>query len=335
MSRDRVLITGANGFVGQHLCAHLSDAGRKVTACVRPSGASRWKRPAGDVLTTYVADFAQYDRWPELLRDVDAIVHLAARVHVMNDRSADPLAEFRRVNVDAMSALAEHAARAGVRRFVYVSSIKVNGEATGQGEFCADDAPAFVEPYGQSKWEAEQRLAQIAAACAMEWVVVRPTLVYGPGVRGNFLSLMRCIARGFPLPLGATSNRRSLVSVYNLVDLLVTALDHPAAAGQRFLVKDAEDLSTGELVRRIGHALHRRTRLLPVPGPWLLHTARLLHKEQAMQRLLGSLVVNIDKTSDLLQWRAPMSLDCALAHTCEWFQEISAVRPLLLKGAHR
>lgn len=242
-----------------------------------------------------VADLAAYERWPELLADVDAVVHLAARVHVMRDRSADPLSEFRKVNVHAAAALAAQAARAGVRRFLYVSSIKVNGEATPVGEFHADDPPGYVDPYGQSKWEAEQSLEEVAAAAGMDWLVVRPTLVYGPGVQGNFLSLLRCVHRGLPLPLGRVRNRRSLVSVYNLVDLLARAIDHPAAAGQRLLVKDAERCVDRRVGRSHGTCLRSRTPSAPVPTSLLSHSAKLLRQEGVAQRLFGSLVVNTDK----------------------------------------
>lgn len=324
MTRNRILVTGANGFIGQHLCDHLATAGRKVTACVRPHAIMPAGMQGDDFRVAHVPDLSSFEGWPELLAEVDTVIHLAARVHVMHDYAADPLTEFRKVNVVATSVLAEHAARANVRRFLYLSSIKVNGEATPHGEFRADDRPGFLDPYGQSKWEAEQKLEEVAARSAMEWVVVRPTLVYGPDVRGNFLSLLRCIHRGFPLPLGEIRNRRSLVSVYNLVDLLTTAIDHPAAAGQIFLVKDPEDVSTGELVRRIAKILRKKPRLLSVPASLLVGSAKLLRQEKVVQRLLGSLVVNTDKNFELLEWRASMSLDCALAKTCCWYQDAAA-----------
>lgn len=321
MTRDRILVTGANGFIGQHLCAHLAATGRKVTACIRPNA----KMPALDNLRiAHVTDLASYGSWPELLADVDAVIHLAARVHVMRDRSADPLAEFRKVNVVTTAVVAEQSKRSGVRRLLYVSSIKVNGEATPEGEFRADDAPAYADAYGQSKWEAEQKIREIVAASGLEWLVVRPTLVYGPGVRGNFLSLLGYVQRGLPLPFGEVRNRRSLVSVYNLIDLLTRAIDHPAAAGQIFLVKDAEDLSTGELISRVAGAFHKTPRLFPIPVPLLVWAAKLLGQEQVVQRVFGSLVVNTEKTADLLGWKAPVSLDCALARTCSWFETSAA-----------
>jgi nucleoside-diphosphate-sugar epimerase len=325
MIRNRVLVTGANGFVGRHLCTHLAAIGRQVTACVRhPEGLEGVQ--SEHIETAEVPDLTTYEDWPDLLADVDAIVHLAARVHVMHDRSSDPLAEFRRVNVATTSTLADQAARAGVRRFIYVSSIKVNGEETTSGEFHADDLPGYRDPYGQSKWEAEQRVEDIGAASGLEWVVIRPTLVFGPGVRGNFLSLMRCIHRGLPIPLGSVRNQRSLVSVYNLADLIATAIDHPAAAGQRFLVKDPEDLSTRELICRIAKGLQCRPRLLSVHSALLVRSAELFGQRDKIQRLIGSLVVNTDKTAALLQWNAPKSLDSALADTCAWFKSTSPIK---------
>ena len=184
MTRQRVLITGANGFIGQHLCSHFVASGRHVTACVRQNSSSPTAN-AESLRTVEVADIAAFDRWTEVLSDVDVIIHLAARVHVMNEQLANPLEEFRRVNVDSTVALAEQALRAGVRRFIYLSSIKVNGESTSLQNFCADDLPNPVDAYGQSKWEAEQRLEQIATETNMEWLVIRPTLVYGPGVRAT------------------------------------------------------------------------------------------------------------------------------------------------------
>jgi nucleoside-diphosphate-sugar epimerase len=328
MIGNRILITGANGFIGHHLCDHLASAGREVTACIRPDATMPSVTRGENLRVVHIPDLADAARWRELLAEVDSVIHLAARVHVMQDRSADPLAEFRRVNVVGTSVLAEQAARAGIRRFLYLSSIKVNGEATPNGEFHADDQPGFLDPYGQSKWEAEQRLEEIAANSTMEWLVVRPTLVYGPGVRGNFLSLLGLIHRGFPLPLGQVKNRRSLVSVYNLVDLLAKAIDHPAAAGQRFLVKDAEDVSTGELVRRIAKALDRRPRLLSVPSSVLVRSSKLLRQEKVVRRLLDSLVVNTEKTTERLDWKAPMSLECALAKTCCWYENVAALARL-------
>jgi nucleoside-diphosphate-sugar epimerase len=324
MKQQHIFITGANGFVGRHLCRHLAQRGTRVTACVRPcSDTSSLEGVAGvDILR--VAELGPRGTRETQFAGIDAVVHLAARVHVMHDTAPDPLLEFRRVNVESTEHLARTAAESGVRRFVYVSSIKVNGETTGDGSFTADDRPGYADPYGQSKWEAEQKLEEIASIKGMEWVVIRPPLVYGPDVRGNFLALMKCLRRGFPLPLGAVENQRSIVSIYNLIDLLERVLHHPNASGQRFLVKDQEDVSTAELVRRIAQALQIRPRLIPVPPSLLLLTGRLLRRRDAVQRLCSSLVVNTAKTAHLLQWRPPVSMDCGLVNTCSWFSSAAS-----------
>jgi UDP-glucose 4-epimerase len=237
-------------------------------------------------------------------------MHCAARVHVMAESVADPLAEFRRVNVQGTLNLARQAAAAGVRRFVFVSSIKVNGEATQLGRpFMADDAPAPLDAYGVSKMEAEQGLLETARQTGMEVVIIRPPLVYGPGVKANFAAMMRWLRCGVPLPLGAIHNQRSLVALDNLVDLIVTCLTHPAAANQTFLVSDGEDVSTTELLRRMGQALGRPARLIPVPVSWLKLAATLVGKPDVAQRLCGSLQVDIEKTRRLLVWTPPISLD--------------------------
>jgi len=228
----------------------------------------------------------------------------------MEDTAANPLDEFRRVNVQGTLNLARQAAAAGVRRFVFVSSIKVNGEMTQLGRpFTADDAPAPLDAYGVSKMEAEQGLREIALQTGMEMVIIRPPLVYGPGVKANFAAMMRWLRYGVPLPLGVIHNQRSLVSLENLVDLLVTCITHPAAANQTFLVSDGEDVSTTELLRRMGQAMGKPARLLPVPGSWLKLAAGLVGKGDVAQRLCGSLQVDISKTRELLGWVPPVSLD--------------------------
>jgi UDP-glucose 4-epimerase len=228
----------------------------------------------------------------------------------MQEATADPLEEFRRVNVQGTLNLARQAAAAGVRRFVFVSSIKVNGEATQLGRpFTADDAPAPLDSYGVSKMEAEQGLREIALQTGMEVVIIRPSLVYGPSVKANFAAMMRWLKRGVPLPLGAIHNQRSLVSLDNLVGLIVTCLTHPAAANQTFLVSDGEDASTTELLRRMGQAMGHPARLIPVPTSWLKLAAAMVGKRDVAQRLCGSLQVDISKTRELLGWAPPVSLD--------------------------
>ena len=302
----KCLVTGANGFVGRSLCAGLARQGHAVRAAVRSANA--WIVGVEPVVVGSIS--AETDCFAAL-HGVDAVVHLAARVHVMHDTASDPLAEFRAANVDVTLNLARQAAAAGVKRFVFISSVKVNGESTQPGQaFTEADPPDPQDAYGQSKYEAEQGLCQISAQTGMEVVIIRPPLVYGLGVKANFSALMRAVQRGWPLPLGAiTHNRRSLVALDNLVDFIVTCITHPAAANQTFLVSDGEDLSTTDLLRRMGRALGKPARLLPVPPALLKLGAALLGKPELAQRLCGSLQVDISKTRQLLGWVPPLSVD--------------------------
>lgn len=312
------LVTGANGFVGSAICARLLRDGDAVHGVVRTH-----KSQTESTQNVAIGDLSSKTDWMASLRNVDRIVHLAARVHVMNDKSSDPLAEFRRVNVEATANLARQAAAAEVRRFVFLSSIKVNGEFTEVGKpFTADDMPAPEDPYGISKHGAEQLLRQIAAETGMEVVVIRPPLVYGPGVKANFESMMRWLVRGVPLPLAAVSeNRRSLVALDNLVDLIITCLHHPAAANQTFLVSDGEDLSTADLLKRMGTALGRPARLFYMPPALLKLGATVVNKPGIYQRLCGSLQLDIAKTHQLLGWTPPVSVDEGLRRTAEGFRQ--------------
>ncbi|WP_044874955.1 SDR family oxidoreductase [Pseudomonas sp. LFM046] len=315
----RLLLTGASGFVGQEILRRLGDdPGFEVVASAR-----RTERCfSGAATTVQVPGLDARTNWESALTNVNVVIHCAARVHVMSDSEADPLAAFRRVNVEGTLNLARQARDAGVRRFIFVSSIKVNGEGTEPGRpYTADQAPEPVDPYGISKLEAEHGLRQIAEESRMEVVIVRPTLVYGPGVKANFLSMMRWLHRGIPLPFGAIDNRRSLVSIYNLVDLLVTCIDHPAAANQAFLVSDGLDVSTTDLLRRMSKALERPARLFPVPAGLLELAAMSLGKRSLSQRLCGSLQVDIGKTRALLGWTPPVSLDEGLRRTAKYFLE--------------
>src|SRR6185436_9314596 len=272
----QVAVTGADGFVGSRTTAALAGRpGIAVRALVRRSGPG----PASGVERVDVGDLSASTDWAAALDGVDAVIHLAARVHVMRDRASDALAECRRVNVDGSLALARAAAAAGVRRFVFVSSVKVNGE---RGRFTEADAPAPCDPYGISKHEAEAGLREIAAATRLEVAIVRPPLVYGPGVKANFLALMNAVRRGLPLPLGALDNRRSLVALDNLVGFLIAVLDHPAAANETFLVSDGEDLSTADLVVRLGRAMGRPARLIPVPAALLVAAGSALGRKDAV-----------------------------------------------------
>jgi UDP-glucose 4-epimerase len=310
------LVTGATGFVGRALVPSLRERGWIVRAATRSAA-----RTVADEHVSTPGLGEAFD-WAEALRGVDCVVHLAARVHVMRDASSDPLAEFRRANVEGTILLARAAAAAGVRRFVFVSSIKVNGESTREGvPFKADDSPAPADPYGVSKREAEDALLQLGRDTGMEIVVIRPPLVYGPGVRANFEAMMRWLRRGVPLPLGAMHNRRTLVALDNLVDLIATCLEHPGAANEILLAGDGEDLSTTDLLRRLADALGVPARLVPVPG-WILESAAaLLGKRAVAQRLCGNLQVDISKARRLLGWTPPVPVNEGLRRTAAHFLE--------------
>lgn len=312
-----ILVTGANGFVGQRLCQRMRREELAIRAACRGESC-----PTDVTESIRIGNIDAETDWTSALKNIQSVVHLAARVHVMNDSSADPLAEFRRVNVDGSARLAREAAAAGVKRFVFLSSIKVNGESTRPGiPFTADDVPAPRDPYGISKHEAEQALREIAAQTGMEVVIVRPPLIYGPGVKANFAAMMRWLAKGLPLPLGAVNdNRRSLVALDNLTDLILTCLRHPAAANQTFLASDGEDLSTAELLRRMGTALDAPARLVPVPTRLLAFGAALVGKDGIYQRLCGSLQVDITKTRQTLDWAPPISVDEGLRYAAHGVQ---------------
>ncbi|MCF5657284.1 MULTISPECIES: UDP-glucose 4-epimerase family protein [Pseudomonas] len=312
-------VTGASGFVGSAVVQRLSlMAGCKVMALVRRDGVVL---PATVSPVRAGPDYLAGEPLP--LCGVDVLVHCAARVHVMSDASSDPLTEYRKVNVVGTLKLAEQAAQAGVKRFVFISSIKVNGEGTRPGQpYTADDVPSPCDPYGVSKMEAEQQLRLLAQSTGMEVVIIRPVLVYGPRVKANFRSMMSWLNKGVVLPLGAIGNQRSLVALDNLVDLIVTCMTHPAAAGQTFLVSDGEDLSTTQLLRRMGAALGKPARLLPVPAMLLEWGAALIGRKSIGQRLCGSLQVDITKARDLLGWVPPTSVSEALKKTAASFKEV-------------
>ncbi len=280
-----LLVTGGTGFVGQELVKRLSGQSFRL------------------------ATRADSTCWDNVLVGVDTVVHLAARVHIMHDTDTDTLNAYRAVNVDGTLNLARQAAVAGVKRFVFISSVKVNGEFTQpRRTFTEADVPNPKDAYGQSKHEAEYGLRQIAVETGMEVVIIRPPLVYGPGVKANFASLMRAVQRGWPLPLGAVHNQRSLVALDNLVDFIITCITHPQAANQTFLVSDGQDLSTTELVRGMAQAAGVPARLLPVPVWALQAGASLLGKGDAVQRLCGNLQVDISKARTLLGWVPALSV---------------------------
>jgi nucleoside-diphosphate-sugar epimerase len=312
----RVLVTGATGFVGTVLCRALAEHGIPVRRAVRGPGAT-----APDGNDVVIGDIDAHTDWGPALRDVDAVIHLAARTHVMRDSAPDPHAEYRRVNLLATKALAQAAASGGVRRFIFISSVKVNGENTGAQPFTERDVPAPEDNYGRSKWETEQALCEIAGRSKLETVVLRPPLLYGPGVKGNFLSLMRTIDHGLPLPLASIRNQRSLLYVGNLVDAIILCLDLPAAAGKTYLLADDKSISTPDMVRAIAAALGKPARLMPM-SPVLLRLAGLMfNRSAAISRLLGSLQIDSSKIRGELGWQPRSDLHYGLSKTVEWYRE--------------
>lgn len=319
MSRSRnrhILVTGAAGFVGARLCAWLTERGVDVRAAVRGEY-------VGDAVPGVrhlsVGSVDSSTDWHQALEGVDAVVHLAARAHVLRERATDPLAEFRRVNVAGTLRLVEAAASAGVRRMVFVSSIGVNGSVTVDRPFSEQDAPHPHSPYSVSKWEAEQGLWKIAGETGLEVVVVRAPLVYGSGVGGNMLRLLHWIRRGVPLPLAHVENRRSLVALDNLVDFLLRCIEHPNAQGETFLVSDGEDISTPELIGKLAKAMGCRARLFGVPVGMLTGLARLAGQKAACDRLCGSLQIDASHAHTILNWSPPVSVDQALGDTARWY----------------
>jgi nucleoside-diphosphate-sugar epimerase len=304
-----ILLTGATGFVGSALANRLSSdaAAEPVVAAVRNAHVVM---PKG-VVAVHVGDILPTTNWQIALQGITTVVHLAARVHVMNDKSPYPLKDFLQLNAQGTANLARQAASAGVKRFIFLSSIKVNGELTQPGQlFTAEDVPAPEDPYGVSKHEAEETLRHIATETGMEVVIIRSPLVYGPGVKDNFNLMMRVLSNGIPLPLAAeTNNRRILVALDNLLDLIMTCMNHPAAANQTFLVSDGEDLSTAELLKRMGQALNTPVRLFYMPTLLLKLGAFVLNKSSMYQRLCGSLQLDISKTQSVLGWHPSISVD--------------------------
>ena len=312
----RVLVTGAGGFIGTSLCRLLGDRGFDVVAGVRDPSSAAAAHPV-----RAIGNLGDGQALSDAVADVEFVVHLAARAHVMPETMSDPLAAYRRTNVEGTRLLARAAARAGVRRFVFLSSVKVNGERTGATPFTEDDPPAPEDAYGISKWEAEQALGEVAAADGLETVILRSPLVYGPGVRANFLALLKLCDSAVPLPFGGiTGNRRSLIYLGNLVDAVHCALTHGAAAAGQYLVRDRDDVSTAELVRRIRTALGRPDRLVPVPPGILRAGLTLAGRRAVAERLLGSLAVDDARIGRELGWVPPFGMNEGIAATVAWYR---------------
>lgn len=316
-----VLVTGPTGFVGAALIEGLEKDKFSISVAVRNASSCRFN-PNVNLIS--IGDMTPSLNWSFALQGVNTIVHLAARAHILNDKSKDPLADYRFINVDCSLNLARQAAIAGVKRFIYMSSIKVNGESTVLGKpFTAQDIPRPQDFYGVSKYEAELGLQAISEEFGMELVIIRPPLIYGPGVKANFLSMITWLWRGIPLPLGAiTQNRRSFVFIDNLVSMIIACINNPNAANQIFLVSDDEDISTTKLLEGMTFALGRRSKLIKVPVNFVALGAKLIGRPDIYQRLLGSLQVDIKKTKDLLGWSPPVTVDEGLRKTAAHFLKV-------------
>lgn len=320
---ERVLVTGANGFVGRHVCRKLIASGFVPIAGIQRPIIWPELRQAVPGLNevSHLGDLSAKPDLRDSLSGASTVVHLAARVHVMSESARDPLQEFRKVNVNGTRSVALAAAAAGVRRLIFVSTVKAHGESTCEKPLSEDTPSNPEDPYAISKWEGEEALRAIAAETELEVVIVRPPLVYGPGVRGNFLRLIKLIDRAVPMPWPKGANCRSMIAVDNLADFLVRCVDHSGAAGESFLVKDSEDVSTRELMTRLARFLGRPLRLVPVPEPLIRFAARLLSKQDAASRVLDSLVIDSSRAQELLGWVPPMTLDNGLAATARWYRE--------------
>jgi nucleoside-diphosphate-sugar epimerase len=309
-----VLVTGANGFVGRVVCRQLIQAGYTVR------GAGRALDPTQVAENLFaVGDIGPDTDWTQALSGIDIVIHLAARAHLLKDTAAAPLSEFRRVNTAGTERLARMAAQTKVRRFVYVSSIGVNGDLTSEQPYSESDAPHPHNPYAISKWEAEQSLHQIAQNAGIEVAIVRPPLVYGPEVPANFRRLLGLVYRGIPLPLAGVHNRRSFVNVENLANFLGCCAEHPSAKNETFLISDGQDLSTADLFRQLAAAMGRPARLFPFLQEPLRLAVRVLGKEKMFNQLFGSLAVDSSKAKNLLSWTPPVAVHDGLAATARWY----------------
>lgn len=323
-----ILVTGATGFVGKALVRQLESDGHLISTILRRHS-TFFSESVNQIILEDLKRLSSVDETGGLgekegkfkgsdinaslnatLEQNHALIHTAARVHVMDDTAEEPLTEFRKVNTDATLGLAREAARAGVKRFIFLSTIKVNGESTYLGEpFSEQDICNSTDPYAISKYEAEQGLLQIAQETGMEVVIIRPPLIYGPGVKGNFASMMRWVGKGIPLPLGAVNNQRSLLALENLLDFITRCLEHPKAANQVFLLSDGQDVSTTELIQKLAQAQGKKARLLPVPVSLMTMAAGLFGKKAVADRLFGSLQVDSSKAFELLEWSPVVSMD--------------------------
>ncbi len=311
----KIVVTGASGFVGQYLIVSLRQQNFDVV------GVSRKRSEAADEYSVVIPDYSLSSRWGEVFHGCDVVIHLAARVHVMKEDSRNPLDDFLRVNLHGTVNIAKAAVEAGVKRFVYISTVKVNGEFTDEGAFSEADKPNSLDDYAVSKSEAEKALLEIAKTSGMEVVILRPPLVYGAGVKANFAALMRLVKSGVPLPFAGINNKRSMIYLGNLVDAITLCAMHPNAAGQLYLVSDGQDVSTPELAQKLAYALKKPDVTFTFPQSWMRFMAGLLGKSAAVERLTQSLVIDSSKIRRELDWQPPYTLDEGLQLTADWFMQ--------------
>lgn len=317
---QKILITGANGFIGSTLVNALVDSRcHEIVAATRKLD----KNCPAKILNVAIGDIDDNTDWHAALGDVNTVIHTAARVHVMDEVNIDPLSEFREINVKATINLANQAVKAGVKRFIFISSIKVLGEYSPINKpYTNVDKGCPVDPYGISKYEAEQSLKDIAFKTGLEVVIIRPPLVYGPGVKANFYNMMKWLEKGVPLPLGSIRNKRSLVAIDNLVDLIVTCIKHPNAANETFLVSDGRDLSTTELLLLLGNALGKKPILIAVPMQLIIFAAKMMGQTAFSNRLCSSLQVDIHHTQERLNWQPPFSIEKSMLKTATAYKAV-------------
>jgi nucleoside-diphosphate-sugar epimerase len=315
---NSVLITGSGGFIGRALCTRMLAEGWQVRGTVKSESDSN-RLPEG-IEAVSIGSIDSDTKWDDALRGIDKVVHLAARVHVMDDTAANPLEAFRKVNVAGTKQLAQSAVSAGVRRFVFMSSIKVNGEGRATA-YTENDEETPEDPYGTSKWEAEQELCKISRMTGLETVILRAPLVYGPGVKANFHNLLKIVDRGIPLPLAGINNRRSLIFLDNLVDAIIHCIGHIKVAGHIFLISDGENVSTPELIRKIASALGKPVRLFYIPHFLMRMAGKFIGKSAAIERLFGSLTIDSTKIRKEIGWKPPYTMEYGLKETAKWYNK--------------
>ncbi|WP_135081447.1 SDR family oxidoreductase [Terasakiella sp. SH-1] len=309
----RVLVTGATGFVGSRLCQFLNEQSISVRGSTRRPPHTHNQK----IEYINIGDINNDTNWQDALKNIDIVVHCAARVHIMNDIADNPLEEFRKTNVEGTRQLADQAAQHGVKRFIFLSSIKVNGESSSPNfPFKNSDRPHTEDPYGQSKWEAEQALNAIAAKSNMEVCIIRPSLIYGPGVKANFKRLQNLATKGWPVPFGSLNNLRSYVFIDNLCDCIKICLTHPQAANQTFLISDGHDLSVRQLYEKLCFAQGHKAKLINIPAKWMELIAKVLGKQDQVGRLTQYLQVDSTPLQSKLGWQPPVSVDQAIELSC-------------------